>query len=334
MIPKNRNEIVILYDAQNANPNGDPQSANNMPRVDEDTREAIVTDVRLKRYIRDQLEDEGEKIYIRNAQRKGDVAGSRDDLFEDLFEDDINEIVEDENRNIFEEFLDAAIDVRYFGGTLSFGEQMKSALDDVHTPQYTGPLQFSHGRTLNRVIANDESKKLTTVVTSGGDSEQGTFAEDNRLEYALVRFHGILNENAAESTKLTQEDVERLDKTVWKAIKNQTLTRSKMGHNPQMYLRVEFEGSYHDGQLHETITLDDEESEIHSEMRSINDTVIDVSELLDRMSEMPVKSVTVKAGKYTTFTDGDEEFSTDGLYERIEEYSGVSVDVPEIYNSK
>ncbi len=336
MTIENRHEIVTLYDAQNANPNGNPLSANDMPRIDKDTRQAIVTDVRLKRYLRDQLEDMGYGVYIRNPQRQNDVAGSRDDLFEDLFEDDLEDIVDDDNRNIFEEFLKAAADVRYFGATLSFSEQAEDALDGEHTPQYTGPVQFSHGRSLNRVVLNDESKKLSTVVTSGGDAEQGTFAEDNRLEYVLVRFHGTVNENAAESTKLTRDDVERLDSLYWRAIKNQTLTRSKMGHNPQFYLRVEFDGGYHDGALHEAVTLDDEQSEPHAEMRSINDAVIDVSDLFARLedAEVPVEEVVVKAGKYTTFVADGEEFGNEELYEKLDSRLDAEVTVPDVYDTR
>lgn len=337
MTVNNRSEFVLLYDAQNANPNGNPLSANDMPRVDSDTQQAIVTDVRLKRYLRDQLEDDGFGIYIRNPQRKNEVAEGRDYLFEDLFGDSIDEILEDDDRNLFEEFLENATDTRYFGATLSFSEQVDERLDDeddVSIPQYTGPLQFSHGRSLNRVVHNDESKKLSTVVTSGGDADQGTFAEDNRLEYALVRFHGVLNENAADSTNMTEEDVERLDSLFWRAIRNQTLTRSKMGHNPQLYLRVEFENGYHDGELHHTVSLDEDRSESDLEMRSVNDAVVSVKDLFDRLGEVNerVEQVVVKAGKYATFSAEGDEFGREEFYDRLEDEAGVDVTVPDVYD--
>lgn len=314
---ENRSEIVVLYDAQNTNPNGNPLSANNMPRVDADTLQAIVTDVRLKRYIRDQLDDDGDQLYIRNPQRVNQTVSSRDELFIDLFSDEVDSLdalaeAYPDEEDLFEAFLEKAADVRYFGATLSFNEEMQDFFDDSNDvdvgyeaggsiPQYTGPVQFQHGRSLNQVIESDEAKKLTTVVTSGGDAEQGTFAEDNRLEYALIRFHGVVNESAAEYTMLSQEDVERLDTLIWRAIKNQTLTRSKMGHNPQLYLRAEFDGKYHDGELHHTIQMHDELSKADTEMRSINDVVIDASQLLQRLDELPVERLVINAGKYTKF---------------------------------
>ena len=59
---QNRSEIVFLYDAVDANPNGNPLSGENRPRIDPVTNQAVVTDVRLKRYLRDQLEDDGHGV--------------------------------------------------------------------------------------------------------------------------------------------------------------------------------------------------------------------------------------------------------------------------------
>jgi len=64
----NRSEIVFCYDAVDANPNGNPLSGANRPRIDPETQQAIVTDVRLKRYLRDQLDDDGHGVYVRNVK--------------------------------------------------------------------------------------------------------------------------------------------------------------------------------------------------------------------------------------------------------------------------
>jgi CRISPR-associated protein Csh2 len=342
--PENRSEIVLLYDAEDANPNGDPLSADNRPRIDMSTREAIVTDVRLKRYIRDQLEDDGHQIYIRNPQRSNEVAESRDELFEHLLGleegDDISDEYEKPSE-LFRHFLDRAIDVRFFGATLSFSEDMDDAFDgeenegfdeDVSIPQYTGPLQFSHGRTLNKVIDMKEARKLSTVVTSGGDAEQGTFAIDNRLEYALVRFHGVLNENASKHTRLTQDDLSTLDKTIWRSIKNQTLTRSKMGHSPQLYLRVEFEEGFHDGSLHQNIKIDRKKSEPDEEMRNINDVTVKTDQLIDRLNELDehVEKIVLKSGNYVTYSYDGSTGNVDVFRNELEEVA--EIETPEIYN--
>jgi CRISPR-associated protein Csh2 len=304
----NRSEIVFLYDAEDTNPNGNPLSANDKPRIDETTGKAVVTDVRLKRYLRDQLDDDGHDIYIKNPS-KADYEGAidRDDLFTsvtDLDEDDIDDVT---GQEAADKFLANATDVRYFGATCSFSSDFQTALGDDFPGQFIGPVQFSHARSLNTVVQKSESKQLSTVVSSGGDSDQGTFATDNRLQYAIVPFHGIVNEGGAESTGLTEEDVERLDALLWRSLKNQTLTRSKMGHQPQLYLRVEYAtDEFHIGTLDDGLNLAQETPD--SELRNISDVVLDVSELCSDLETNAdhIEAVHVTANRHLTVTDGDE----------------------------
>ena len=82
---ENRSEIVFLYDAVDANPNGNPLSGANRPRIDPQTQQAIVTDVRLKRYLRDQLDDDGHGVYIRNVHEEGKQY-TREQLLKDRLE--------------------------------------------------------------------------------------------------------------------------------------------------------------------------------------------------------------------------------------------------------
>jgi len=306
---ENRSEIVFLYDAEDTNPNGNPLSANDKPRIDETTGKAVVTDVRLKRYIRDQLDDEGFGIYIKNPSKADyDGAIDRDDLFTSvtgLDEDDLEDVTGSEAADTF---LANATDVRYFGATCSFSSDFQSAIGDGFPGQFIGPVQFSHARSLNTVVQKSESKQLSTVVSSGGDSDQGTFATDNRLQYALVPFHGIVNEVGADSTGLTEGDVSRLDTLLWRALKNQTLTRSKMGHQPQMYLRVEYAtDKFHIGTLDDGLELAQEAPD--TELRNIDDVVLDISELLADLEANAdyIETIHVTASRHLTITDGGEE---------------------------
>jgi CRISPR-associated protein Csh2 len=318
----NRSEIVFLYDAEDCNPNGDPLSADNKPRVDEETGKAVVTDVRLKRFIRDQLYDDDYGIYILNPSKADIDPSGRDELFLELLDIDADELSEYEPKELFDTFIQKATDVRYFGAPLSFSEEVDDELETGDIPQFIGPVQFSLGRSMNEVVANRESKKLSVTVTSGGEAEQGTFATDHRIAYALVRFHGVVNENAASGTGLSQEDVERLDTTLWRALKNQTLTRSKMGHSPRLYLRVEYDGGHYEGDLDRLVEIDRDHSEADREMRSIDDVTLDISELIDRVSEMreDIDSVHVVASRYVTFSnDGDVGTPEEVLYPALQE---------------
>lgn len=316
-----RSEIVFLYDGEDTNPNGNPLSGNNRPRVDEDSGQAEVTVYRLKRYLRDQLYDDGKGVYLVAPNKAGIDPSSRDELFLRLLGRDADEVGDLEPLDLFDSFINAATDVRYFGAPLSFSDEVKDALD--WRPVFTGPVQFDHGRSLNTVVRNNASRKLSVTVTSGDDGgsdgspKQGTFAEDNRLRYALIRFHGIVNENAANNTQLRPEDVERLDTLCWRALRNQTLTNSKMGHSPRFYLRVEFEPGYHEGNLDALVEIDRDNSKPDEEMRNISHVVLDASKLLDQLRAINDRIITINVhtDQYTTFNIGNGPTGRDDLYE-------------------
>jgi len=320
----NRSEIVFAYDAEDTNPNGNPLSANDKPRIDETTGAAVVTDVRLKRYLRDQLDDDGEGIYIQNPTKsKSDTVLDRDDLFTQvtgLDEDDLGDMTGSEAADAF---LTNATDVRYFGATCSFSSNFQSELGDEFPGQFIGPVQFSHARSLNTVVQKSEAKQLSTVVSSGGDAEQGTFATDNRLQYAFIPFHGIVNEVGAEDTHLSGEDVERLDTLLWRAVKNQTLTRSKMGHQPRLYLRVEYEtDAFHIGTLDDGIELTQDAPD--TELRNITDVVLGIDDLLADLEEYSdhIATVKVTADHHLTVEANGETGGPDHLVDTLENTLG------------
>lgn len=274
---ENRSEIALVFDAKDTNPNGDPLTADNEPRIDPNTGQCVVTDVRLKRYIRDQIEDDNDAILIKNPD---DGVYTRERMYEALYEelnDDPGVLDDDE---VVEGFLGAATDVRYFGATISVNTDLSERLPD----QFQGPVQFGHGRSYHEVDRNTESKELATVIANNEDSEQGTFATDHRIEYGVIGFGGRINENAAKATHLTKADVERLDTLIWRALKNQTMTRSKVGQQPRFYLRVEYApDAFEIGRLNDRIDVDPETTV--SEMRSVTDYQLDVSPLIAAFDE-------------------------------------------------
>jgi CRISPR-associated protein Csh2 len=200
---------------------------------------------------------------------------------------------------------------------------------------------------MHTVATKTESKQLSTVIATEG-SDQGTFATDNRLEYALVRFHGVANENGAETTGLTTTDVERLDGLVWRALKNQTLTRSKAGHHPQLYLRVEYDadGYYHGG-LDDLIERTDRDETDGSEYRAITDVPLTADPLVDRLAADAerdrIEAVHVVASDRITFepdegAESSNSHSVDGggeaLYDELRAAVGEdAVDVIDPYDT-
>ena len=125
MVLENRSEIVLLYDARDTNPNGDPLAANNPPRVDSQTNQAVVTDVRLKRYIRDELFEEGHNIFVKSSsQIYGDEfekgAASRAELVNNILEDlDYEDIDDADSIRVISSFYTVSTDIRNLDQVIS-----------------------------------------------------------------------------------------------------------------------------------------------------------------------------------------------------------------------
>lgn len=332
-ILENRSEIALVIDAKDTNPNGDPLTADNEPRIDPSTGQCIVTDVRLKRYIRDQIDDDGDAILIKNPD---DGVYTREKMYEALSEELEGNPADLSDDKVVEGFLGAATDVRYFGATISVDTDFSERLPD----QFQGPVQFGHGRSYHEVDRNTESKELATVIANDEDAEQGTFATDHRIEYGVIGFGGRINENAADTTQLTNPDVKRLDTLIWRALKNQTITRSKVGQQPRLYLRVEYgPDAFEIGRLDDRIDVNPETSV--SEMRSVTDYELDVRELIAALNEHSerIETVHITADTAVTFglpngDSGDRDEFRDVLSGTLGEESVEMYDVYERYTNE
>lgn len=266
-----RTEILFLYDVQNANPNGDP-SDENKPRIDEETGHNIVTDVRLKRTVRDYLfnyegynQDAVKDIFVRQTFVDNDPSKGLND----------GKNRGKQYKNDPSLVLDACIDARLFGGVIPL---------DNSSITFTGPVQFKMGHSLHKV--KPMYIKGTGAFASKAGALQQTFREEYILPYSFIAFYGIINENAARQTKLTGADIEMLKKGLWNGTK-QLITRSKMEHNPRLLLMLEHKHSnYFIGELDKHIRLSTDKKD--EELRSIQDFKLDMSRLkkiLDTMGE-------------------------------------------------
>jgi CRISPR-associated protein Cas7/Csh2, subtype I-B/HMARI len=341
---QHRSEIIFLYDAERANPNGDPLSGNDMPRVDKQTGQAIVTEVRLKRFLRDQMTDDDRGVYLLNPEKQNKQAMTRDALFKQVMGyESAEEFDSEELFDTMKVFLSRATDARMFGAPLSLSGDVEDQLGDNQSfPSFTGPIQFGHGESLHEVVPNTESRQLSPTIATEESDTQGTFAEDNRLQYALVRFAGVINENNASNTGLSQDDVKYLDRLCWRAIKSQTNTRSKQGHTPRLYLRVEFDHGYHVGDLKHTIEIDRERSPDDKQLRNIGDVTLDVSKLLavlggqadnsaEEESASPATShlqkINICASQYLTVSTKENVGGAQFLYKQLKKRTDQDVDL-------
>jgi len=339
---QNRSEIVFLFDAVDANPNGNPLSGANRPRIDPQTQQAIVTDVRLKRYLRDQLDDDGHGVYIRNVQEEGEQftrAQLIEDRLKDVDPDDYDLDDEDETDrfrdDVFGKFLDNSADVRYFGATMSVDTDEE--YEDYLPDHFTGPVQFSPGKSMHAVNENEEYDSLTSVIATQEGKEQGGFdLDDHRIQYGLIRFHGLVDEHGAADTKLTTADVERLDTLCWRALKNQTISRSKVGQEPRLYCRVEYaEESFHLGGLDKDFELDGAESKPDEELRNVRDLAVDVDEFVRRLlnASEQIERVRIVASDVLQLTHDGAVGGPELLYDAVRDAVGEeSVDIIDTYD--
>jgi CRISPR-associated protein Csh2 len=344
---EHRSEIVFLYDAIDANPNGNPLSGSNRPRIDPQTDQAIVTDVRLKRYLRDQLDDDGYGVYIQNAMSDDGYAQTRKELLSACVKETVAEVEKNGTDDIedhelaemaFGEFLDESVDVRYFGATMSIdADGSLGEIEDALPNHFTGPVQFSPGKSMHAVNENEEYDSLTSVIATQEKKEQGGFdLDDHRIQYGLIRFHGIVDEHGAEDTKLSQADVERLDTLCWRALKNQTISRSKVGQEPRLYCRVEYdEESFHLGGLDKDLTLDETESKSDEELRNVRDLAVDIDEFVRRLSNASerIDRVRTVASDVLRFTHDGELGGPGSFYDALGDAVGdEAVEVIDVYD--
>jgi len=261
-IIKQKSEILFCYDVTDANPNGDPMDSNK-PRIDEETKINIVTDVRLKRTIRDYLYE-----YEGFNGKDG-----RDIFVREVIYDEENKYIQDGKRraknfdNKLEKIIQACIDIRLFGGVIPL---------DKDSITFTGPVQFKMGRSLHPVEL--KHIKGTGAFASQDKSKQKTFRDEYVLPYSFIVFHGIINDKAARHTGLTEEDVKLLIKAMWYGTKN-LISRSKFGQMPRFLLKVDYkDDNFFIGDLEKKIKLADVEN-IYK-IRSTKDFTFDLSDLI------------------------------------------------------
>jgi CRISPR-associated protein Csh2 len=301
-----------LYDIKDANPNGDPMDENK-PRIDEETGINIVTDVRLKRTIRDYLHDfKGQEIFIVEEIKEDGTQKTREERIKDLK-------IKTKKDEI--KLLNKYIDMRLFGATIALAAEEKRGRGRSIT--WVGPVQFRFGRSLHRV--EPQTVKGTSVMPSREQVTRGTFIETQILPYSLICFYGIINENAAKTTNLTEHDVDLLLDGVWNGTKN-LITRSKIGQMPRFLLRAIFkEKNYHVGDLDKKIKPISEKSD--TEIRNISDVKLDITSLVETLqtNKDKIGKIEYEVQSDVMFLVDDEEVKANDIEETLREI-GVPVE--------
>lgn len=305
---KNSSDFLFVYEAIQCNPNGDPDQENK-PRMDYDTNTNLVTDTRIKRFIRDYLKNKGQKIFVDmegddtkvkmdvrlrnfiepiwNDDKKMDSLINDNDLFkaykkirEDSFEKTVKKLITKtpENRNVNRAILTGLvredfIDIRLFGSAF--------AVDGFNKP-FTGPIQMNWGYSFNQVDLIDSST-ITSIMNEGNS----TFGKDYRVYYSLLGFNGTINAPAARTTGLTDEDVNEFRNAIWESIPASP-TRSKLNQYPKVYLEIEYNNGVSNGQfgdLRNLIEVTTRDGINSKQVRKISDLNLDFSKLVNLINE-------------------------------------------------
>ena len=215
---KNRYDFVILFDVENGNPNGDPD-AGNMPRIDPETGYGLVTDVCLKRKIRNYVEtvkenDENYRIYIKDTvplNRSDADAIKALGISEDLKAAKKSD--PDIDRRLRNYMCEHYYDIRTFGAVMT--TFVKGALN---CGQVRGPVQLSFARSVDTIIPQEVTITRVAITTEADAEKKGTeMGRKYIVPYALYRAEGYVSANLARKTTGFSEDDLQL---LWQAILN------------------------------------------------------------------------------------------------------------------
>jgi CRISPR-associated protein Csd2 len=249
---KNRHDFVFFFDVKDGNPNGDPDQVN-LPRADAEDQKGLVTDVCIKRKVRNfvmlekskLVEDkivpvDGFDIFIRQGQ-----------VLNSVIDKATGENIRDRQVNLAEKYFD----IRTFGAVLATGDKGAGTI--------RGPVQFTFSRSEDRIFQAEHSITRCAVTTEEDAKKQesreyaSTFGRKTTVPYALYRMHGFVSAVDAAKTKFSEEDLTLLWKSLINAFEHdRAAARGEM--NPRKL--VIFKHSSHlgnelSGRLFERVTV-------------------------------------------------------------------------------
>lgn len=213
---KNRYDFVLIFDVQDGNPNGDPD-AGNLPRMDAESGQGIVTDVCLKRKVRNYVQltkDCGspfdiyvkeKAVLIREHERAYKAIGAEDLLKDDGKKRKGGDKVEEARAWMCANYYD----IRTFGAVMSLG---------VNCGQVRGPVQMTFGRSVEPVVTLEHSITRMAVATEAEAEKQGgdnrTMGRKNTIPYGVYVAHGFVSAHLANQTGFSETDL----KLLWDAL--------------------------------------------------------------------------------------------------------------------
>jgi CRISPR-associated protein Csd2 len=195
----NRYDFIYLFDANDANPNGDPD-AGNLPRIDAETGQGLVTDVCIKRKVRNfiQTTQKDQKIYFEELAVHNQ---QHEEAYKALDLGDPKKAKRAEKDKAREWMCQNFYDVRTFGAVMSTA---------VNCGQVRGPAQLSFARSIDPIVASEHAITRSSVTNEKDIDKERTMGRKFTIPYGLYRAHGFINPFLAEQTGFNDDDLELL----------------------------------------------------------------------------------------------------------------------------
>lgn len=225
---QNRYDFVFLYDVKDGNPNGDPDF-DNQPRIDFETREGLVSDVCIKRKVRN---------YIQLKVEAGELAPDKYDIFirqgnilNNIIRKEGEKAENDEKKGKMS-MCNKYYDIRTFGAVLSTGDKTTEKDKNMDSGTRTnkekgkgnkkglgvvrGPVQFVFSRSVDPIDSRTHSLTRCCITKEEDADKDNTFGNKSTVSYGLYRMHGYVSAFDGEKCHFTEEDL----KLLWEALMN------------------------------------------------------------------------------------------------------------------
>nr|WP_315032458.1 type I-C CRISPR-associated protein Cas7/Csd2 [uncultured Porphyromonas sp.] len=206
---QNRYDFIYLFDVQDGNPNGDPD-AGNLPRIDFETGQGLVTDVCLKRKVRNYVQtkvggDPLNQIFVKEAAV---LNGEIDKAYVALDLEAKDKTKESDNKDKARQYMcEHYYDIRTFGAVMSTGD---------NAGQVRGAVQLTFARSIDPVVTSEHTVTRMAVTDEKDKEKERTMGRKATVPYGLYRAHGFISAALARETTFSEDDLDLL----WEALKN------------------------------------------------------------------------------------------------------------------
>ena len=203
MVIKNRYDFVFLFDVKDGNPNGDPDQVN-LPRADAEDQHGLITDVCIKRKVRNYV------MLEKKLTPPFDIFIRQEQILNTIIDGAKGENIQERQEDLCELYFD----IRTFGAVLSTGAKGAGTI--------RGPVQFTFSRSEDRIFQAEHSITRCAVTTVEDAKKQekrehaSTFGRKSTVPYAMYRMHGFVSAMDASKTKFSEDDL----KLLWKSLIN------------------------------------------------------------------------------------------------------------------